>query len=61
LGLACLGAAILLLVLGVGLCLWGLYTWMAASVGSAAAATIIGFIALALSGGLVWIAIRLGR
>lgn len=61
LGIVFLTAAALLLVLGLGFSLWGLYTWLAASQGAAAAAAIIGFVALVLSGGLAWTAIRLGR
>lgn len=60
-GLAFMLAGVVLLLLGVAFCLWGLYTWIAASVGSAAAAALIGAIALVIGGGLVWFAIRLGH
>ena len=60
-GLACLGVASLLLLLGLGLCLWGGYLWLAVLLEPAAAAALIGVVSLLLAGGLAWMAIRLGR
>ena len=60
-GFLCLGAATLLLVLGLGMCLWALYLWLSALLGPAGAAVLIGVASLLLAGGLAWIAIRLGR
>jgi hypothetical protein len=60
-GLACLGVASLLLLLGLGLCLWGVYLWLAVLLEPAAAAALIGVVSLLLAGGLAWMAIRLGR
>jgi hypothetical protein len=60
-GIACLGVASVMLLLGLGLCLWGAYLWLAVSLQPAVAAMLIGAASLILAGGLVWIAIRLGR
>lgn len=60
-GLACLWAAALLLVAGLGLCLWALYQWLSLVVGSIVGALLIGGILLILSGGLVWTVMRLSR
>jgi len=61
LGIAFLRAATLMLVLGLGLCLWGIYQWLSSAMGPAGAASFIGALALLFSGGLVWLAMRLGR
>ncbi len=60
-GFACLGVAALLLLLGLGLCLWAVYLWLALSLGPAGAAVLIGVVSLLLAGGLAWVALRLGR
>ena len=60
-GIACLGVASLMLLLGLGLCLWGAYLWLAVSLQPAGATVLIGVASLILAGGLVWMAIRLGR
>jgi hypothetical protein len=61
LGFACLGVASLLLLLGLGLCMWGAYLWLAVALAPAGAAALVGGLSLILAGGLAWIAIRLGR
>lgn len=61
LGIACLRAATMMLVLGLALCLWAIYQWLSSALGSAGAASLIGVAALVLSGGLIWLAMRLGR
>jgi hypothetical protein len=53
--------AALLLLLGLGLCLWAVYLWLALSLGPAGAAVLIGVVSLLLAGGLAWVALRLGR
>lgn len=60
-GVAFLGVAVLLLLVGLGLCLWGAYLWLAASLQPAAAAAVIGGASLVFAGAFVWIAMRLGR
>lgn len=60
-GFLCLGVATLLLLLGLGMCLWAVYLWLAVLLGPAGAAVLIGVVSLLLAGGLAWIAIRLGR
>jgi len=60
-GIACLAAAVLMAVVGVGLCLWAAYLWLATPLGSAAAAAVIGGVLLCLAGGLTWVAITLSR
>ncbi|MEJ2061414.1 MAG: hypothetical protein P8Y64_13160 [Gammaproteobacteria bacterium] len=61
LGFVFLGAASLLVLLGLALCLWAAYLWLAASLGPAGAAALIGVVSLILAGGLTWIAMRLSR
>lgn len=60
-GIACVIAATILLVAGVGLCLWALYQWLAVAVGMPEAALLVGAALMVISGGLVWTAIRLSR
>jgi hypothetical protein len=60
-GLACLSVATLLSVLGLGLCLWAVYVWLATPLGPASAAAVIGVVLLCLAGGLVWIGMTLSR
>jgi hypothetical protein len=59
--LACLVVAAVVLLLGLGLCLWGAYLWLAALLGAAGAAAVIGVATLILAGGLVWTAIHISR
>ena len=60
-GLACLGGAVLLLLFGLGMCLWAVYLWLAVPLGSTGAAALIGLLAMLLAGGMAWIAIHLNR
>jgi hypothetical protein len=60
-GLACLGAAALLLLAGLSLCLWALFQWLTVTVGMPMAALWVGVILFVIGGGLTWIAIRLNR
>ena len=60
-GLACLVAAALLAIIGLGFCLWAAYQGLAAQMGPASAALIIGVLMLLLAGLMAWTAIRLSR
>jgi hypothetical protein len=60
-GLVCVGGAGLLLLAGVGFCLWALLQWLATMVGMPLAALLVGVLLFAISGGLIWVAIRLNR
>lgn len=60
-GLACLAVAALLTFAGLGLCLWAAYQGLAAQVGPASAALVIGVLTLLLAGLMAWTAIRLTR
>ena len=61
LGVACLGAATVLVLGGVGYCLWAAYQGLALTVGAINAALIIGLLMLMLAGIMVWTARRLTR
>lgn len=60
-GLVCVGSAALLLVAGLGFCLWALFQWLAAIVGMQMAALLVGVLLVVIGGGLIWVAIRLNR
>ncbi|HKJ83026.1 MAG TPA: hypothetical protein VJ961_03280 [Mariprofundaceae bacterium] len=60
-GLACLLVMGLLIVTGLGLCLWAGYEYMAMAWGDITAALLAGMAALLLAGGFAWLAIRLSR
>lgn len=60
-GLACVWVAALLLLAGIGFCLWALYQWLVIVVGSIIGALLIGGILFLLSGVLIWTVIRLSR
>jgi len=51
----------LLIVTGLGLCLWAGYEYMAMAWGDITAALLAGMAALLLAGGFAWLAIRLSR
>lgn len=53
-------AAVLALA-GFGLCLWSAYLWLAMSLHPATAAVLVGAGSLILAGGVLWLAMRLGR
>jgi len=61
LGLICLLVAALLLLVGIGFALWACYQWFALSMGTIAAAAVIGLFMMVLAGGLAWTAIRINR
>ena len=60
-GFAFLGISALFALSGLGLCLWAVYLWLAASLGQTGAAALTGLISLILAGVLAWITIRLSR
>jgi hypothetical protein len=60
-GLASLAAASLLLVAGIGFCLWALFQWLVVAIGMPTAALLVGVCLLIIAGGLIWTAIRLSR
>lgn len=60
-GLACLAVASLLTFVGLGFCLWAAYQGLAAEVGPASAALIVGVLMLFLAGLIAWTAMRLTR
>lgn len=55
------GAAAVLLAVGLGLCIWGLYQILAPALGEAGASAIAGLVVLVVGGGLLWLAIRMSR
>jgi hypothetical protein len=57
-GIALLGTAALLGLVGLGLLLWGLYAWLEQSVGAPAAGAVTGAGALVIAGILAWAARR---
>ncbi|MEW5756785.1 MAG: phage holin family protein [Pseudomonadota bacterium] len=60
-GLVCLAVAGLVAVIGLCFCLWAVYQALAAMVGPATAAMIVGLLMLSLAGLIAWIAMRLAR
>ena len=60
-GLACLAVAALLVLAGLGFCLWAAYQGLAAEMGPTSAALLIGVLMLLLAGLMAWTAIRLTR
>lgn len=60
-GLMLLLSAVLILVAGLVLCLWGAYQWLSLSIGGIGAKVVIGLMMLAVAGGMVWTAIRINR
>jgi hypothetical protein len=46
---------------GLCLCLWGLYQYLAVSLGGTAAALLTGVTTVAIAGGLLWIGQRMSR
>jgi len=46
---------------GLCLCLWGLYQYLAVSVGGVAAALLTGVTTVVIAGGLLWIGQRISR
>jgi hypothetical protein len=58
-GLA-ISAAVLGLA-GLGLCLWGVYLYLATVLAAPLAALATGLLTLTVSGGLLWTALRVGR
>jgi len=54
-------AAGLIGVMGLCLCLWGLYQYLALSYGGVTAAVSIGVVSVFLAGGILWIAQRTSR
>ena len=46
---------------GLCLCLWGLYQYLAVSLGGSAAALLTGVTTVAIAGGLLWIGQRMSR
>ena len=60
-GLAILAAAGLLVLMGLGFCLWAAYQGLAGQLGPVNAAYLIGLVMLLLAGLMAWIAIRLSR
>lgn len=60
-GLACVWAAALLLLAGIGFCLWALFQWLATVVGTIIGAVLIGGVLFLLSGLLLWTAMHLNR
>jgi hypothetical protein len=54
-------AAGLIGAVGLCLCLWGLYQYLALSYGGVTAAVSIGVVSLLLAGGILWIAQRISQ
>lgn len=46
---------------GLGLCLWGIYQYLTASLGNAAAALVTGVASVVVAGGILWIGQRISR
>jgi len=51
----------LLAVAGLCLCLWGIYQYLAVSLGAVSAALLTGIASLAVAGGVLWIGQRISR
>jgi hypothetical protein len=51
----------LLAAVGLCLCLWGLYQYLAVSLGGTAAALLTGVTTVVIAGGLLWIGQRMSR
>lgn len=60
-GLAAVGVAALLLLLGAGFCLWAAYQGLSSQLNPVNAALAIGALMFLLAGLMIWIAIRLTR
>jgi hypothetical protein len=54
-------AAGLLGVVGLCLCLWGLYQYLAFSYGGVTAAVSIGIVSILVAGAILWVAQRINR
>jgi len=59
--MALFAVAGLIAAAGLGFCLWGIYQYLAASLGAAPAALLTGVASLAVAGGLLWIGQRISR
>lgn len=60
-GLACLLIAAVVLLVGLGFCLWAGYQWLSMAMSPIAAKGLIGLLMVAMAGGLAWTAIRINR
>lgn len=60
-GLACVALAAVVLLAGVGLCLWACYQWLSGPMGPIGAKAVMGLFMMAVAGGLGWSAIRISR
>jgi hypothetical protein len=60
-GLAAVAVAAMLLVIGLGFCLWAAYLCLVVQVGTVNAALMIGVLMILMAGLMAWIASRLNR